>query len=164
MRNWYVVVLLLLSFVITSCSSTKKVSNSAKKSVNKPISKVDRVVANALKYKGVKYRFGGTTAKGMDCSGIVYVSYLDENVQLPRISRDMAKRGRKIALKNARKGDLLFFKTSKKGRGINHVGLIVAVSYGKIKFIHATTSRGVIISDLSQKYWKNAYVKTNRIL
>ncbi len=163
MRKWYIV-LLILSLVITSCSSTKNVKNSSRKRVNKTVSKVDKIVENALKYEGVKYRFGGTTTKGMDCSGIVYVSYLEENIQLPRISRDMAKRGRKIALKKAKKGDLLFFKTSKKGRGINHVGLIVTVSNGKIKFIHATTSRGVIISDLSQKYWKNAYVKTNRIL
>lgn len=163
MRKWYIV-LLILSLVITSCSSTKNVNNSSRKRVNKTVSKVDKIVENALKYEGVKYRFGGTTTKGMDCSGIVYVSYLEENIQLPRISRDMAKRGRKIALKKAKKGDLLFFKTSKKGRGINHVGLIVTVSNGKIKFIHATTSRGVIISDLSQKYWKNAYVKTNRIL
>ncbi|WP_299669278.1 C40 family peptidase [uncultured Polaribacter sp.] len=144
----------------TSCSSTKTTRKTSKKS----ITKIDRVVANALKYKGVRYKFGGTTKKGMDCSGIVYVSFLEENVQLPRVSRNMAKRGTEIPLKKVKKGDLLFFKTSKRGRGINHVGLIVSVKKGQIRFIHSTTSRGVITSLLSEKYWKNAFVKATKIL
>ena len=146
--------------LLMSCGTSKKVA----KTSNKTHTKSEKIVENALKYKGVKYRFGGTTKKGMDCSGIVYVSFLEENVQLPRISRDMAKTGQKIPLKKAQKGDLLFFKTSKKGRGINHVGLIVSVKNNKIRFIHSTTSRGVIISQLSEKYWKNAFVKAMKIL
>ena len=159
MKKWFFLIV-LISLVLSSCSSTKSV----RKTTNKPLTKVDRIVSNALKYKGVKYRFGGTTTRGMDCSGIIYVSYLQENVQLPRVSRDMAKRGKKISIRNAEKGDLLFFKTSKKGRGINHVGLIVSVTKNQIRFIHSTTSRGVITSSLSEKYWKNAFVKVNRIL
>ncbi|TMM32269.1 NlpC/P60 family protein [Polaribacter aestuariivivens] len=146
--------------LLMSCGTSKKVP----KKSNKTYTKSEKIVANALKYKGVKYRFGGITKKGMDCSGIVYVSFLEENIQLPRISRDMAKTGQKIPLKKAQKGDLLFFKTSKKGRGINHVGLIVSVKNNKIRFIHSTTSRGVIISQLSEKYWKNAFVKAMKIL
>ncbi len=165
MKKWCLLVF-LISFVFASCSSTKSVRKPVKstKTIVSTSTKADRIISNALKYKGVKYRFGGTTKKGMDCSGIIYVSYLEENVQLPRISRDMAKRGKKVALKNAKKGDLLFFKTSKKGRGINHVGLIVSVKNNQIRFIHSTTSRGVITSLLSEKYWKNAFVKANRIL
>ncbi len=151
---------MLISLGFTSCSSTKTTRKTSKKS----ITKIDRVVANALKYKGVRYKFGGTTKKGMDCSGIVYVSFLEENVQLPRVSRNMAKRGTEIPLKKVKKGDLLFFKTSKRGRGINHVGLIVSVKKGQIRFIHSTTSRGVITSLLSEKYWKNAFVKATKIL
>lgn len=154
------VLFVLFSMLLASCSSTKKVTKSTKK----PTTKSERVVANALKYKGVRYRFGGTTKKGMDCSGVVYVSYLEENVQLPRVSRDMAKRGEKISLRKAQKGDLLFFRTSKRGRGINHVGLIVSVKNGTIRFIHATSSKGVIISSLSEKYWKKAFVKATSIL
>ena len=165
MKKWCLLVF-LISFVFASCSSTKSVRKPVKstKTIVSTSTKADRIISNALRYKGVKYRFGGTTKKGMDCSGIIYVSYLEENVQLPRISRDMAKRGKKVALKNAKKGDLLFFKTSKKGRGINHVGLIVSVKNNQIRFIHSTTSRGVITSLLSEKYWKNAFVKANRIL
>jgi probable lipoprotein NlpC len=152
--------MVLISFGFTSCSSTKTV----RKTTIKSSTTIDRIVTNALKYKGVKYKFGGTSKRGMDCSGIIYVSYLQENVQLPRVSRDMSKTGKKVSLKNANKGDLIFFKTSKKGRGINHVGMIISVKKNNIRFIHSTTSKGVITSSLSNKYWKNAFVKVNRIL
>lgn len=130
----------------------------------KPASKVDRIVANAMQYKGVRYRFGGTTKRGMDCSGVVYVAYGSQNVLLPRVSRDMAKRGRKISLRKVKKGDLVFFRTSKSRRSINHVGLVVSHKKGVIRFIHSTSSRGVIVSSLSEKYWKKAFVKATTIL
>ena len=149
------------SFVMSSCSSSKKI---VKNTTKKKLSKVDKIVANAMNYKGVRYKFGGTTKRGMDCSGIIYVAFGSENVQLPRISRDMAKRGKKVSLSKTKKGDLLFFKTSKRGRGINHVGLVVSVNKGLIKFIHSTSSRGVIVSLLSEKYWKKAFVKATNIL
>ena len=150
----------LISIIFSSCSSSKKIVHS-KKSVN---SKADKIVLNAIAYKGTKYKFGGTTKKGMDCSGIVYVAFGKENVQLPRVSRDMARKGKKISLKNAKKGDLLFFKTSKTNNRINHVGLIVSVKKGVISFIHSTSSRGVIISTLNQNYWKKAFVKATKVL
>jgi cell wall-associated NlpC family hydrolase len=158
MKKFSLVVILL--FILTSCSSTKKVVTQPKKE----LSRASRIVSNALKYKGVKYKFGGTTRRGMDCSGVIYVAFGEENFQLPRISRDMAKRGQKIPLSKVKKGDLLFFKTSKRRRGINHVGLIVSVNRGIIKFIHSTTSKGVIVSTLTQKYWNNAFVKATRVL
>ncbi|MEE9407146.1 MAG: C40 family peptidase [Polaribacter sp.] len=152
--------LIAFSFLMSSCSSSKKVVNS----INKSTFKADKIVANALKFKGVKYKFGGTTKKGMDCSGVLYVAFGKESVKLPRVSRDMAKKGNKISLKKAKKGDLLFFKTRKSYRNINHVGLIVSVKNGKIRFVHATSSRGVIVSNLSEKYWKKAFVKATRVL
>ena len=148
------------SLLMASCSSSKRVINNT----NKPISKVDKIVRNALQYKGVNYKYGGITKKGMDCSGIIYVAFGKENVQLPRVSREMAKRGKKISLNKAKKGDLLFFRTNKSSRKINHVGLIVSVNNGQINFIHATTSKGVIVSNLAQKYWKNAFVKATKVL
>ena len=151
--------LILTSIGFSSCSSTKTV-----RKTNIKVTKTDKIVSNALTYKGVKYKYGGTTKSGMDCSGIIYVSYLKENVQLPRVSRDMAKKGKKVSLKNAKKGDLLFFKTSKKRGGINHVGMIVSVTNNQIRFIHSTTSKGVITSLLSNNYWKKAFVKATRIL
>lgn len=150
---------IFFSLFLSSCSSTKTVTR--KSDVN--VSKADKIVSNALIYKGVKYKWGGTTKRGMDCSGLIYVAFDKENFQLPRISRDMAKRGKKISLSKTEKGDLLFFKTSKR-RSINHVGLVVSNKKGQISFIHATTSRGVIISLLSEKYWKKAFVKATKVL
>ncbi|TVZ55838.1 NlpC/P60 family protein [Lutibacter sp. Hel_I_33_5] len=150
----------VFSLLMTSCSSTKKVVSNT----NKSNSKVDKIIRVAKNYKGTKYKFGGVTRKGMDCSGLVFVSFKKENVQLPRVSRMMAKKGHAVSLNRVKKGDLLFFKTSKRHNRINHVGLITSVKNGAIKFIHSTSSRGVIESLLSQKYWKRAFVKARRVL
>ena len=155
-----VFLLVLFSLLMSSCSSSKKVIRNDKKLVTK----ADKIVANAFAFKGVKYKFGGTTKRGMDCSGLIYVAYQKEQVKLERVSRFMANQGTKISLAKAIKGDLLFFKTNKSNRRINHVGLIVSVKKGIIRFIHSTTSRGVIVSSLSEKYWKNTHVKTVKIL
>lgn len=155
--GFLVTVMLVL---LSSCSSSKNVT----KHSSKPKSKADKIVANALQYRGIPYKFGGTTKRGMDCSGVVYVAYGLEDIQLPRVSRNMAKRGKKIALAKVRKGDLVFFKTSKNGKNINHVGLVVSNKKGVIRFIHSTSSKGVIISSLSEKYWKQSFVKATSIL
>lgn len=146
--------------MFSSCSSSKKVVSYSK---NK-ISIADKVVANAVAFKGTKYKFGGVTKKGMDCSGVIFVAYKKENIQLPRVSRNMANHGDKIPLNKAKKGDLLFFRTNKSNRSINHVGLITSVENGQVKFIHSTTSRGVIISSLSENYWNKAFVKATKVL
>lgn len=145
---------------MSSCSSSKSVVNTA----NKTVYKVDGVVANALQYKGVRYKYGGTTRAGMDCSGLIYVAFGSQNIQLPRVSRDMANFGREIAVRAVKKGDLLFFRTNKNNNNINHVGLVVSHKNGLIRFVHASTSRGVIVSTLSEKYWKNAFVKATKVL
>ena len=160
MKKIVLFLFVVFSLVITSCSSSKTVVKNKKK----PLSKVDKIVAEALKYKGVRYRFGGTTRSGMDCSGIVFVAFGSEKVHLPRVSRDMAKKGTKISLSKVKKGDLLFFRTSNRRRRINHVGLVVSHKNGQIRFVHATSSKGVIVSSLSEKYWKKAFVKATKIL
>ncbi|UAM98702.1 C40 family peptidase [Polaribacter litorisediminis] len=151
-----ILILLITSLIFGACGASK---NATKKNT-----KTDKIVSNALKYKGVKYKYGGTTKRGMDCSGVVYVAFGKENVQLPRISKDMAKRGKKISLRRAKKGDLLFFKISRRKKRINHVGLVTSVKNGQVMFIHATSSRGVIVSSMSEKYWKNSFVKATRVL
>jgi cell wall-associated NlpC family hydrolase len=76
----------------------------------------------------------------------------------------MANEGKRIDLTEVTKGDLLFFTTTKRRKRINHVGLVVAIEGEEIKFIHATTSRGVIVSSLQEGYWNYAFVKATRIL
>ncbi|WP_194768148.1 C40 family peptidase [Tamlana sp. I1] len=127
-------------------------------------SKAENIIDYALQFEGVRYKWGGTTKSGMDCSGLVYESFRSSDIILPRISRDIAKKGSKVALKKVHIGDLLFFKTGNRRNSINHVGLIVAIRNNDIEFIHATTSRGVIISHLNETYWLNAFEEARRVL
>ena len=175
--------LLTLFIILTSCgASKKKRTTSTTKSVHvegaKDNPKKDRkasvveevsplansIIATALTFSGTRYKYGGTTRKGMDCSGLLYVSFLEHDVALPRISYQMANEGSKIKVSEVVPGDLLFFKTSKSGKRINHVGLVVEVDGDDIKFIHSTTSRGVIVSSLREGFWNYSFVKATRIL
>jgi len=126
--------------------------------------KANEIISTALTYSGVRYRYGGMTKKGMDCSGLLYVSFGTHDIPLPRVSYQMANEGRRIPINRVTKGDLLFFKTSRRGKKINHVGLVVAVEGDEIKFIHATSSRGVIVSSLREGFWNYAFVKATRVL
>lgn len=150
-----------------SCKSSKRTTVVTKKEVSSKTPNADlaeAVIDNAKDYNGVRYKFGGTTRKGMDCSGLIYVSFKKENISLPRISRDMAKKGQSVRLSKVKEGDLLFFMTSKSRNTINHVGLVTSSKNGTIKFIHATTSKGVITSSLKENYWNSAFVEARRIL
>ena len=158
--------LLLLSLFLASCGSSKNVrtyknSKSTSTAVN---SKAENIIAYAKSFEGTRYKYGGTTKKGMDCSGLIYTSFLQENISLPRISREMAKQGERISLLKVKEGDLVFFQTNKSRNVINHVGLVVYNKSGVLKFIHSTTSRGVIISDISEAYWNSSYVQARRVI
>ena len=78
-------------------------------SINKPANKIsEQIINTALTFSGTRYKFGGTTNKGMDCSGLLYVAFGEHDIQLPRASYQMAEEGQKINLKEVSKGDLLF--------------------------------------------------------
>lgn len=124
---------------------------------------VDNLINDAKSFEGTRYKFGGTTEKGMDCSGLIYAVFKKQDILMPRISRDMATKGVPVSLKEVINGDLVFFKTSKRN-SINHVGLVVETKRGEIFFIHSTTSRGVIISSMEEAYWKKAFVEVRRII
>lgn len=126
-------------------------------------SRAEAVIQSALQYAGVRYKYGGTTQRGMDCSGLLYVSFLENELPLPRTSHLMAREGESVRVSEIRKGDLLFFKTKRGGKKINHAGLVVEVAGDEVKFIHATTSRGVIISSLREGYWNHSFVKAVRV-
>ena len=145
-------------------SIEKERTNSTTIPTYENVTKADGIINTALTFSGVRYKFGGTTRKGMDCSGLLYVSFAEHDVKLPRTSIHMAEEGRKIKIKEVTKGDLLFFKTSKGSKRINHVGMVVKVENDEIKFIHASTSRGVTVSSLREGFWNHAFVKATRIL
>lgn len=169
MRHLPLILIILLSF--SSCKSSKlakkrnsiSVSETSNKSSTKPFL-AQNIINNAIIFSGTGYKYGGITKKGMDCSGLVYVAFKKEDIILPRVSQDMAKKGKRITLQQAKKGDLLFFKTNKNRKVINHVGLIVKSNNGSIEFIHSTTSKGVITSSLSETYWKLVFIEVRRIL
>ncbi len=121
------------------------------------------IIAYAKTFEGTRYKFGGTTDAGMDCSGLVCTAFQKENIALPRISRDMATKGILISFNDIEEGDLVFFKTSRRNT-INHVGLVVEAKRGEVKFIHSTTRAGVIISSLDEDYWKKAFVEVRRVI
>ncbi len=153
-----------------SCGSSKKVNSkkTTKYQVSKPskkkITTADKIVWTAVSYKGVPYKYGGTNKNGMDCSGLIYTSFKKRNISLPRTSKLMYLKGYSIPLKKVKRGDLLFFKTTRKRGKVNHVGLITSVKNGVIRFIHSTSSRGVLVSSLREKYWKRAFIKAKRVL
>ena len=151
--------------VYTDKTITTKNVNTSSSSVNTSTSKAYNIVEYAKQFKGVRYRFGGATKAGMDCSGLVFESFRAHDIILPRISRDMAKNGEKIPLNNVGIGDLVFFKTANRRDDISHVGLVVSIDEdGNIEFIHSTTSAGVIVSSISEDYWDKTFVEARRIL
>ncbi len=126
--------------------------------------RVYNIISYAREFEGTPYKYGGTTSAGMDCSGLVYTSFLEEEISLPRSSRDMAHLGERLSLVDVNIGDLLFFETDKNKKVINHVGLVVEIQPGHIFFIHSSSSRGVIISSLSDTYWFDHFVMARRVI
>jgi cell wall-associated NlpC family hydrolase len=111
---------------------------------------------------GSPYRGGGSTPAGFDCSGFVTYTLNQFDIALPRNSAEMAQIGKRILKKDAKPGDLIFFKTN--GSYISHVGIVTENSDGIIKFIHSSTSSGVVYSSTSESYYARTFVGVNRIL
>ncbi|MFY1046240.1 C40 family peptidase [Chryseobacterium sp. GP-SGM7] len=175
------VVLAITSAIIISCGSSKSVVK-AKKTPSKTISKsenlrkldshfdgkvagsVKSLLKDAEKYLGAPYKFGGNTSSGFDCSGFTVKVFQENNFNLPRRSSDQADSGKSIDIGTVKPGDLLFFATSG-GSKVSHVGIVHTIENdGEVKFIHASTTKGVIISSLNEKYWNKAYLHAQRVL
>jgi len=151
-----------LTLLFISCKSTSSpVIKTESKRENKSI--VNSLIKTATDNIGVRYKAAGTTKNGFDCSGLVYTTFESQNIKLPRSSYDQAKIGKVIKIDDAKKGDLIFFKTNKSNQ-INHVGLVTEINSGEIKFVHSSTSKGVIISSTKEPYYKNSFEQINRIV
>jgi len=174
-------VLLISSSIIISCGSSKNVTakkNSGTKTITKSenlrkldskfdgkVSKsINELLSDAEKYLGAPYKFGGNTSSGFDCSGFAVKVFEENDFKLPRRSSDQAETGNKIDIKEVKPGDLLFFATAG-GSRVSHVGIVHDIGNdGEVKFIHASTSKGVIISSLNETYWNKAYLHAQRVL
>lgn len=109
-------------------------------------------------YLGTPYVWGGMTHEGIDCSALTQNSYGENRVKIPRVSRDQWKTGEKV--ENLREGDLIFFNTM--GAGVSHVAMVVDAK--NKKFIHASSSKGVMYADLDNKWFGQRYLGARRVV
>lgn len=124
-----------------------------------PSSTADKIIRTAKSYIGVPYLWGGSSPKGFDCSGFVQYVFAKHGISLPRTTDTQYKEGTYVSKSKLQPGDLVFLQNTYRD-GISHVGIYV----GDGKMIHASSSKGVVISDLSTSYYVQHYYGARRIL
>lgn len=159
-----IIFLLFLTLPLSNCSASPNISPG--RTVDIPIGKkVDINNSYAVKnklysqyknWKGVKYRMGGLTKNGIDCSGFVYRTFRSQlGINIPRSTELQSSSGKPIDKNKLKAGDLVFFKTATK---VRHVGIYIENN----NFLHASSSKGVMISKLDNVYWKSKYWMSKR--
>ncbi len=158
--------IILSLLLLAGCSSTRqglnsdqmvKVVDPSKNGLSDPSSTKLILNKQFTQWQGVPYKNGGMTRKGVDCSGFVYLTYLDRfGLAIPRTTQYQSQVGTSISRSQLQAGDLVFFKTGFKAR---HVGIYLANN----QFVHASTSKGVMVSSLDSYYWKDKYWQARRI-
>lgn len=171
-------------FVLASCSSSRKTGSvtvpvtNAKdiKSTVKIKKKVPVIIINTAGISanavtdfaetliGIKYTYGSSDKeKGFDCSGFITYVFNHFNVRVPRISSDFTSVGKEVPIEDCKRGDLILFTGSDPNSGIvGHMGIVTQNKNGNVEFIHASTSRGVMISGMNS-YFVPRFVKVNRV-
>ena len=117
------------------------------------------LIATAKKYIGVKYVWGGTSPTGFDCSGFVQYVFKQHGITLNRTVVTQYQHGTAVSRSNLQPGDLVFFQNTYT-TGLSHIGIYI----GNGEFIHASSSQGVTISQLSNSYWNSHYHSARRVL
>lgn len=173
----YSFLFVILIFFITSCGTQKtpagqlydpkEVAELSKK-LGIPLSNTDKdddknmpLYAEVSQWLGVPYRNAGLSRRGLDCSGFAFLMYQKVyRMRIPRSTSDLSDmKMHKVSKNNLKTGDLVFFATSKNSNRINHVGIYLKNG----SFIHASTSKGVIVSHLDEGYYSRTWKKAGRI-
>ena len=158
---------LISSFISEKSVAIAAVKNNLKNSdiakAVKHSQKIDNILTEAETYIGTPYKYGGTTRNGIDCSAFVLSVFgAAAGLSLPRVAASQSQEGESVAKEDLQRGDLIFFSH---GRRISHVGIVENVTEeGEVMFIHAATSKGVMISSLNDSYWGPKYRSAKRVI
>lgn len=177
-RIKYLIIFIFLLVLVTSCGTQRpsggllynpaEVADLSRKlgvklsNLDKEDDKYMPLYVESSFWLGTPYRGGGLSRKGVDCSGFTYLIYQKVfKKKIPRSTSDLSKmKMKKISQGDLMTGDLVFFATSSRNKNkINHVGIYLKDGY----FIHASTSRGVIVSHLYEDYYRITWKKGGRI-
>ncbi|NNF33190.1 MAG: C40 family peptidase [Saprospiraceae bacterium] len=160
--------LFLLLTIVASCSTPKRSithRSNKKASTRKRIPKKDiadlrlrdEVLIHAIQHVGRNYKYGGKSPRsGFDCSGLVSFSFGKAGLDMSGASHHQAEIGKWKSRSDLEPGDLIFFGKNKK---ISHVAIVVSNENGRLEIIHSTSSRGVVVDEISQsRYWNSRYL------
>ena len=154
-KNFKIFGLAIASLFLFGCSTVPTSYNSKNNSkvlTNKPQKHL--LMSQYNQWAGTKYKYGGTTKKGVDCSAFVGHVYRDAfNINLPRTTTDLIKEGKYVKRGDLKAGDMVFFRKGK------HVGIYL----GNNQFMHSSTKNGVVISDLDKGYYAKVYHQARRL-
>lgn len=164
------ILLAIMVLAATGCSSSRKVSRAsdgkasareaAAAAVKDAPERSKRLVEEAYRWIGTPYVYGGTTRSGTDCSGFLQSVYRNAlGISIPRSTREQSEYCANVKADNLEAGDLVFFNSNGRKGKVSHVGLYV----GNGKIVHASSSRGVIESRLSEKYYTRHYNHSGRV-
>ncbi|EDM38165.1 Cell wall-associated Hydrolase (invasion-associated protein) [Pedobacter sp. BAL39] len=163
MRRYALFILMLLMVILSSCSSRRKTIKPGTATASRVADAMSQLKSRSLyrfitDWTGVQYKLGGLDKRGIDCSGFALLLQKDiYGNTLPRRSRDQAEVIRKKNPGQLKEGDLIFFSFG--GGAVDHVGVYLNNSY----FVHASTTRGVIVDDLNLPVYQKAMVKAGSI-
>ena len=157
---------LFFLLIITSCTSSRfPTSSSFNKKNSSEISLRNKLIREAEKHKGIKYKYGGTDPKGFDCSGFTHYVCSKYNIKLSRTSAYQSKQGNEISLSKTKAGDLLFFGRHGRSGKIQHVGMVIKNNSEGLFMIHSSSSRGICVDNVTNsKYWKPKLLFARRII